>query len=67
VIVEHHDPAAWYAQLLMPFGGHPNYTQPPAPPVPSVLAQARTDFSEILLHDEIAWQSTRRRSPEFKP
>ena len=57
VIVEHRDPAAWYGRLLMPFGGHPNYTQPPKPPVPNVLAQARRDFSEILFRDEIAWQS----------
>lgn len=66
VIVEHGDPAAWYAQLLMPFGGHPNYTQPPIPPVPSVLAQARSDFSEILFRDEIAWQSQTTTEPNLK-
>ena len=50
----------------MPFGGHPNYTQPPIPPVPSVLAQARSDFSEILFRDEIAWQSQTTTEPNLK-
>jgi hypothetical protein len=67
VILEHHDTEAWYAQLLMPFGGDPNYTQPIEPPVPSVLAQARRDFSEILSHDEIAWQSDSAAERKFKP
>jgi len=55
VLVEHREPEAWFGELLMPFGGHPNYTLPPVPPVPDVLAHARSDFSDILFRDELAW------------
>ena len=57
VIVEHVDPAAWFAELFVPFGGRPNYTLPPIPPVPSVLARAREDFAGILFRDDIAWRA----------
>jgi hypothetical protein len=56
VILEHRDPAAWFAEALVPFGGRPNYTRPPIPPVPNVLARARHDFADILFTDELAWR-----------
>ncbi len=54
-IFEHRDPEAWFAELLVPFGGRPNYTLPPVPEVPDVLARAREDFADILFRDELAW------------
>jgi hypothetical protein len=56
VIVEHRDPATWYARPMVALGRHANYMQPPHLPVPHVLAQARRDFAAILFRDEIAWE-----------
>ena len=53
VILEHIDPAAWFAEPFVAFGGRPYYTKPPFPPVPEVLAVAREDFDPILYRDEI--------------
>jgi hypothetical protein len=53
VILEHIDPAAWFAEPFVAFGGRPYYTKPPFPPIPEVLAVAREDFDPILYRDEI--------------
>ena len=53
VILEHIDPAAWFAEPFVAFGGRPHSTKPPFPPVPEVLAVAREDLDPILYRDEI--------------
>jgi hypothetical protein len=57
VILERRDPAAWFAEPFVPFGGRPNYTLLPIPSVPDVLKRARHDFADILFTDALAWRA----------
>jgi hypothetical protein len=63
VLLEHLDPAAWYAQMFetVPLNGRP--TKEKSPPVPAVVTFARHNLADIILTEHIAYPNGRQNSP----
>jgi hypothetical protein len=63
VLLEHHDPAAWYAQMFETRAINVRPTKENSPPVPPVVTFARHDLADIILTEHIAYPNGRRNPP----
>jgi hypothetical protein len=61
VLLEHVDPAAWYALMFETVVPKGRPTKDNSPPVPSVVTFARHDLADIILTEQIAYPNGRSR------